>query len=70
MTLNVEATELSLEQLEEVIREVGSTDQAPFQHEMQVKTTLERTGVNDARISTAGKEKERFTFRLAVMGDG
>ncbi|CAN0368452.1 unnamed protein product [Ectocarpus sp. 12 AP-2014] len=37
---------------------------------MPVKTTLEKRGAKDARISTGGKEKERFTLCLAVMQEG
>ncbi|CAN0208780.1 unnamed protein product, partial [Pylaiella littoralis] len=50
--------------------ELGNTDQTPVQHEMPVETALEKTGAKDARISTGGKEKERFTLCLAVMADG
>eukprot|EP00903_Cladosiphon_okamuranus_P014547 g13494.t1 len=54
----------------EVFEELGNMDQTPVQHEMPVETTLEKTGAKDARISTGGKEKGRFTLVLAVMADG
>ncbi|CAN0345754.1 unnamed protein product, partial [Scytosiphon promiscuus] len=68
------ATDLTSEQLAsveaEIFEELGNMDQTPVQHEMPVETTLEKTGAKDARISTGGKEKERFTLVLAVMADG
>ncbi|CAN0431392.1 unnamed protein product [Ascophyllum nodosum] len=45
-------------------------DQTPIQQEVSVDTMLERIGAKDARIATAGKEKQRFTLVLAVMADG
>ncbi|CAN0514480.1 unnamed protein product, partial [Laminaria digitata] len=54
----------------EVFEELGNMDQTPVQHEMPVETTLEKRCAKDARISTGGKEKERFTLCLAVMADG
>ncbi|CAN0541800.1 unnamed protein product [Ectocarpus sp. 12 AP-2014] len=45
-------------------------DQTPVQQAMPVETTLEKRGAKDARISTGGKAKERFTLCLAVMADG
>ncbi|CAN0132046.1 unnamed protein product, partial [Ectocarpus sp. 4 AP-2014] len=54
----------------EVFGELGNMDQTPVQQEMPVETTLENRGAKDARISTGGKEKERFTLCLAVMADG
>ncbi|CAB1107081.1 unnamed protein product [Ectocarpus sp. CCAP 1310/34] len=53
-----------------VFEELGNMDQTPVQQEMPVETTLEKRGVKDARISTGGKEKDRFTPCLAVMADG
>ncbi|CAN0437947.1 unnamed protein product, partial [Pylaiella littoralis] len=55
---------------EQVFEELGNMDQTPVQHEMPVETTLEKRGAKDARISTGGKEKKRFTLCLAVMADG
>ncbi|CAM9985588.1 unnamed protein product, partial [Ectocarpus sp. 4 AP-2014] len=55
---------------DEVFGELGNMDQTPIQQEVPVDTTLEKRGATDARISTAGKEKERFTLCLAVMADG
>ncbi|CAM9581629.1 unnamed protein product [Pylaiella littoralis] len=66
--------DLTSEQLESVaatvFEELGNMDQTPVQHEMPVETTLEKRGAKDARISTGGKEKERFTLCLAVMANG
>ncbi|CAM9493736.1 unnamed protein product, partial [Pylaiella littoralis] len=55
---------------EQVFEELGNMDQTPVQHEMPVETTLEKRGAKGARISTGGKEKERFTLCLAVMAGG
>ncbi|CAN0098793.1 unnamed protein product, partial [Ectocarpus sp. 4 AP-2014] len=54
----------------EVFEELGNMDQTPVQYQMPVETTLEKRGAKDARISTGGIEKERFTLCLAVMADG
>ncbi|CAB1102966.1 unnamed protein product [Ectocarpus sp. CCAP 1310/34] len=70
----IKGKDLSPAQLEsvatEVFEELGNMDQTPVQQEMPVETTLEKGGAKDARISTGGKEKERFTLCLAVMADG
>ncbi|CAN0226974.1 unnamed protein product, partial [Ectocarpus sp. 12 AP-2014] len=50
--------------------ELGNMGQTPVQHEMPMETTLEKHGAKDARISTGGKESERFTLCLAVMANG
>ncbi|CAB1098050.1 unnamed protein product [Ectocarpus sp. CCAP 1310/34] len=70
----IKGKDLSPAQLEsvaaEVFEELGNMDQTPVQQEMPVETTLEKRGAKDARISTGGKEKDRFTLCLAVMADG
>ncbi|CAM9719098.1 unnamed protein product [Pylaiella littoralis] len=70
----IKGEDLTSEQLESVaeavFEELGNMDLSPVQHEMPVETTLEKTGAKDARISTGGKEKERFTLCFAVMTDG
>ncbi|CAB1121343.1 unnamed protein product [Ectocarpus sp. CCAP 1310/34] len=70
----IKGEDLTSEQLAsveaEVFEEVGIMGQTPVQHEVPVAITLEKTGAKDARISTGGKEKERFTLVLAVMADG
>ncbi|CAN0001693.1 unnamed protein product, partial [Pylaiella littoralis] len=70
----IKGEDLTSEQLESVaatvFEELGNMDQTPVQHEMPVETTLEKRGAKDARISTGGKEKERFTLCLAVMANG
>ncbi|CAN0094592.1 unnamed protein product, partial [Laminaria digitata] len=43
--------------------------QTPIQHEISVDTTLEKRDAKDSCISTAGKEKARFTLCLAAMED-
>ncbi|CAB1117081.1 unnamed protein product [Ectocarpus sp. CCAP 1310/34] len=54
----IRGEDLSSSQLElvtdELFEELGNMDQTPVQHEMPVETTLEKTGVKDARIATGG----------------
>ena len=51
--------DLTSEQLESVASEVseylGTMDQTPVQHEMQVEKSLKKRGAKDARISTGGE---------------